>query len=921
MTTRSSQPLVRVLTVCCAKSCRTGNGRCAKLTLVSFVNRLRNGCSRCPAMCTTGLSTYRLSLTTTLCGKDGFSDKLCYVAGHTVVVLSRHDGHQTLLQGHRASITSVATTADRTVLATADSGPESQIIVWSIKSCTPVYLISNPHRLGSCAIDLCGDGHYLVSMGVVDPESGDQEIALWDLIDGDPSTPVVLSPIPKGDPQTNLAFNTNNKGEIISNGKQRTYFWSYTLPESRTFTYYSPPLNAKDFKQVVGDFTVSAFLPGSTQAVTGTVDGDVVLWEEQGLYADQGTRATDRHAVKVMRIQRGKVAYLGAEGGFLVSGGTTQVQFFDPLMRLVAWFDDVGDGLVTSVSFSTERPTKVETLDDESTRFSVPDFVAGTSNGFITAIQSRSFHSTWSEGSGRENLVGGIACNTAELVTHPLRPEFVVVGEKGRVQKWDMIGHEKLVDRCLGEDLNATAVGYFRDGSMLAIGFGTGQVFLLEGSGLEDKIHFHNTRSSIQRVACSATGRHVAIGTESQHVLIYGYLKTKRGTHRWDYVGKCASHSDQIVGLHFGESPSGYTRLFSLGLDNRLVEYDVEQSSVEKGVQIISVMKVCADGTPTAMTFGPPLSYYSKGSANTELILADTSSKVRIFSPDQKANCGTYLGPSFGSHITKILVFRSENAGRNYLAYSTADSVAGLMSWPPRLGTTTMGVIAQPCPIKSVGVSFDGRKLVTLGENGAVNLWEIDTTSMDLAFDECEKNGVDWSKIVDPDVLGEIQDYFYYTQIRCQGEDTTEERRITGRVPIDHMANLMRALGYYPSQAEIQSMTEELNYQADAKGKSAPESINFDTFLSLYIRYRPEVSISQEELENAFRTLGGPNGEVDRGRLVEMLLNNGESLPEEELLDALELLTGTDNVEEAIPDVVNAKNFAVLLGLEEMGSC
>ena len=57
----------------------------------------------------------------------------------------------------------------------------------------------------------------------------------------------------------------------------------------------------------------------------------------------------------------------------------------------------------------------------------------------------------------------------------------------------------------------------------------------------------------------------------------------------------------------------------------------------------------------------------------------------------------------------------------------------------------------------------------------------------------------------------EVVDHFYYAQLRAQGEDTTEPRKITGRVPIAEVGNLMRALGYYPSEREIDEMTQERN--------------------------------------------------------------------------------------------------------------
>jgi hypothetical protein len=92
------------------------------------------------------------------------------------------------------------------------------------------------------------------------------------------------------------------------------------FPNAHRFKYYSPPLRSKDFKQSIGDFSMSIFVPGSQQALTATSDGDIVVWDEQGITAQMGTRATDRRAVKLMRIHTSAVTYLGTIGDYIVSG-------------------------------------------------------------------------------------------------------------------------------------------------------------------------------------------------------------------------------------------------------------------------------------------------------------------------------------------------------------------------------------------------------------------------------------------------------------------------------------------------------------------------------------------------------------------------------------------------------------------------
>ena len=53
-----------------------------------------------------------------------------------------------------------------------------------------------------------------------------------------------------------------------------------------------------------------------------------------------------------------------------------------------------------------------------------------------------------------------------------------------------------------------------------------------------------------------------------------------------------------------------------------------------------------------------------------------------------------------------------------------------------------------------------------------------------------------------------MKDFFYYSQIRSKDEDTTKTRKLDGTVPLDELAFLMRAMGYYPSNMEIMNMKD-----------------------------------------------------------------------------------------------------------------
>lgn len=51
--------------------------------------------------------------------------------------------------------------------------------------------------------------------------------------------------------------------------------------------------------------------------------------------------------------------------------------------------------------------------------------------------------------------------------------------------------------------------------------------------------------------------------------------------------------------------------------------------------------------------------------------------------------------------------------------------------------------------------------------------------------------------------FNEIKDLFYYSQILQQGENISNSRIITDKISIKQIPNLIRSLGYYPSNKEV----------------------------------------------------------------------------------------------------------------------
>ena len=52
-------------------------------------------------------------------------------------------------------------------------------------------------------------------------------------------------------------------------------------------------------------------------------------------------------------------------------------------------------------------------------------------------------------------------------------------------------------------------------------------------------------------------------------------------------------------------------------------------------------------------------------------------------------------------------------------------------------------------------------------------------------------------------IFQDMKDFFYYSMIRSMNESTTKTRKLDGTVPLEQLPNLMRAMGYYPTEQEV----------------------------------------------------------------------------------------------------------------------
>lgn len=75
----------------------------------------------------------------------------------------------------------------------------------------------------------------------------------------------------------------------------------------------------------------------------------------------------------------------------------------------------------------------------------------------------------------------------------------------------------------------------------------------------------------------------------------------------------------------------------------------------------------------------------------------------------------------------------------------------------------------------------------------------------------------------------------------------------------------MRALGYYPTQKEIENMQNEIRFSEFLEGKGRIEECNLKTFVALFVNHRPVYGIGKKNIEDALGVITGKKDPSEKG--------------------------------------------------------
>lgn|GEM_PF-2135010 len=616
---------------------------------------------------------------------------------------------------------------------------------------------------------------------------------------------------------------------------------------------------------------------------------------------------------------------------------------------MAAWFENLNLNSIKSISFSLKAPEYAsDDYANETNPFACSDFIVADSNAMVAKLKSRIFEAIDKKSDSSETLMYGLKSRIQAIAVHPKKPILAIAGFEGFVILYD---YEKKVEssnyECFTQGSRANdkraadkesvqfcVMEFTPDGTELLIGQSNGYIKVMDPlttrfkkmTGHQElKVSYENY-PRIRHLVVSEDGLNFATSDSNQGVAIFK-KDAKEG--EWKFSGKIRSHDIEITGLCFGQSIDEQDqiqqRLFSIGADRRCFEYNVKDAKMTSSLPVLHDFMVELESKPTSLIWYPNIDF------NEGLILTTNDEyKMKLWNPKLGNSRRTALGPTYGGEICKLkLLNSSSNTDGKYLVYSTNKKVIGLIKLPMDGNPNkTMGLIAHPDEVSDIAVSADGKYVFTCGgDDLAVNMWSVNVSPIEQAIAMGGEGIEPFINLIEGGRQGQtfqdMNDFFFYSIIRDRKENTTKTRKLDSKkVHVRELPNLMRAMGYYPTEQEVKNIIDEVKFSQFTELAVPKDNVSLEEFIRLFVNHRPVYGIGKNNIEEAFQTLcdaTAANNSIPRTDFTTMLFQEGEQMNMQSLEKDLLQLIGEQNVQHALPTEITAEAFAEnILGFEEV---
>ncbi|XP_063697731.1 cilia- and flagella-associated protein 251-like [Culicoides brevitarsis] len=830
--------------------------------------------------------------------KNGSGSAFFYVVGHAACIFDAEQNCFVSLLNHPHEINSLDADRARRFLMTSDS---RQINIWDSQHRKPlvIHTINYPFDdIGIGAAALSPDAKYLVAGSA--KRKCCLKIWLWsynrDSADGSVNLPSRYGMLKKIRFCQDFEF-SHYFVAVFMNG---VCFGEWDAKVSKLKVH----IPERGFMNCIND---AMYMPKTRRVASITNAGQIMLWSD--IFPDENETeiCNDKEFVKVVKVSGVSLTAIECVDDVIMVGDECgELRFYDKDLRLIYYhsaFDVRGTTIQCIAANVMPRDCKVlETMDfdncplrDEDLEkeilygpliprdFSTDEKPLVIRDFLVASGDGRVFSANFMEGEMKEIFQR----NMEEILTmdfHPQKNIFYIFSKSGRMMQYHPETKETILDSKIelvmsdrlktkeeiaGSKLlndksdkrpdsgdentkleyhypvqQVTCIKFSKNGIHLMVGTDRGCIYTVDPDSLTtySPEPYRYTNEPISNMTFSEDSRFFMYSDVTNKVILMYF-----GVRKWSFVGKNRFHHLPIVDfVAFKMLSTDFSRVLSVGEDQLLVEYDLDQSITQGRLDILSSYRYDQNAVPTSVTYIPPSLLMKLGINTLEydsvLLITDTDMKIKLVDCNSGSILFTYLGPIFGAPIQQCCFFIKDDM--EFLIFSAGNKL-GLYLLPIDGNPfRAIGVVASPYNLQKVCVSQDQKQVFTCDVNAFLmwKLHELAVTSHYIAGGSglepyCSllpggKNGY---------LFQELLDMFYYIQILTSGMNSVAVNEfIQGTEIVD----FMRSVGFFPTDFQIANMLRELELRG-------AQNITFEQLVVLYLNHKPTKATRGQEVAKA----------------------------------------------------------------------
>ncbi|KAL3308171.1 Cilia- and flagella-associated protein 251, partial [Cichlidogyrus casuarinus] len=406
-----------------------------------------------------------------------------------------------------------------------------------------------------------------------------------------------------------------------------------------------------------------------------------------------------------------------------------------------------------------------------------------------------------------------------DLTGHPYLKLVTAIGTNGVLKSWNYTTGKSIVSHKYEEGKLPTAIAYSNClGTILAIGFENGDFNLLESTTLTDTkilLESYSSESPIRKIVFDAFNNFICYTNDaftisieiSSQLLKLEKEKNEPTNAGYNFRGRFCAHRAPILDVLFINNPEDkkVPRLFTLGADHRLVEYNLISAVESAELEVLQAHNIDRVNCPLSLCHLPVEEY-----PEDFICVANDRNKLVLYNSVTMLARRTFAIAATEESCERIKVVSQsqddsfELKGKRFLAAITKSKLTltmlPLTGNPYEMACTTANIAPSS---GSLAISPCGRFFFTAGgTDNSLHMWSVRYDLLQKRLEAGGEGMVPFNRLIPASLHEELKDYFYYAMLITQEIDILNKRITCRTIPIKEVPHIFRAIGVYLTEQE-----------------------------------------------------------------------------------------------------------------------